>query len=62
MEISDRGGFEMVQVAKGGFKVADEGSILYIPFPKGVGSTPCNAVSGQTSDASFPDGSDFKIN
>ena len=62
MEIIDAGGFKMVQVAKEGSRVASEGSIRDMPLPEGVGSTPCNAVSGQTLDASFPDGSNLEIN
>ena len=66
MKIPNRGGLEMVQVAKGRFKtnsgVADMGSITCVLLPKGVGSSPCTAGSGQTSDASFHDGANLKIN
>ena len=31
-------------------------------MPEGVGSSPCTVGSGQTLDASFPDGSDLEIN
>ena len=61
MEIPDEGGFEMVQVPKGGSGVADEGSITDITLPKGVGSIPRNSISGQTSDASSPNGFDLEI-
>ncbi|KAL5577995.1 hypothetical protein UlMin_019694 [Ulmus minor] len=42
--------------------VADVGSILFLPLPEGVGSSPRTAGSGQTSDASFHDGSNLEIN
>ena len=42
--------------------VADVGSIPCIPLPEGVGLSPSTARSGQTSDASFHDGSNLKIN
>ena len=48
MEVLDKGGFEIVQVPKGGSKVADEGSIPNIPLPESVGS--------------IPNGSDLEIN
>ena len=66
MEIPDGGGLDMVEVAEGpsgmNSGVADVGSIPCLPFPKGVGSSPRTTGSGQTSDASFHDGSNLKIN
>ena len=44
------------------FGVADVGSIPCITLPEGVGSFPHTVGSGQTSDASFPDGSDLEVN
>ena len=43
-------------------EVADKGSTLGVPFPKEVGSSPRTAGSGQTSDASFHNGSNLEIN
>ena len=66
MEIPDGGGLDMVEVAEGpsgmNFGVEDMGSISCLPLPKGVGPSPCTAGSGQTSDASFLDGSNLEIN
>ena len=66
MEIQDKGGLEMVQVAEGrsrmNSRVVYVGSIPCIPLPEGVGSSFRTAGSGQTSDASFPDRSDLEIN
>ena len=58
----DGGGLEMVQVAEGRSRVADEGSILSVPLPEGVGLNFRTIGSGKTLDASFPDGSNLEIN
>ena len=66
MEIPNGGGLDMVKVAEGpsgmNSGVADVGSIMCLPLPEGVGSSPRTAGSGQTSDASFHDGSNLEIN
>ena len=66
MEIQDKGGLEMVQVAEGrsrmNSRIVYVGSIPCIPLPEEVGSSPHTAGSGKTLDASFYDGSNLEIN
>ena len=61
MEILDEH-VDLVDVPVGVSVVGDEESMQDIPLPEGVGSIPCNVVSGKSSDASFPDGSDLEVN
>ena len=44
------------------FWVGDEESMQDIPLLEGVGSIPRKVVSGQSSNASFPDRSDLEDN
>ena len=61
MEITDHR-VQLVQEPVGFFVVGDEQSMLDIPLGEGVGLIPHDIVTGQSSDASFPNESDLQVN